>query len=97
MVPIKSGARGAAHAQRSALNNILSPVLDPHMWQWSGILIKRSREKGVRLRCHEATSSNGCAVESNGCTVGNDPTGSRGCSIERGLLYSPRVLCPTIW
>ena len=37
------------------------------------------------------------ADNGNGCTVDSDPTGSRGCSIERGLLYSPRVLCPTIW
>jgi hypothetical protein len=49
-VPIKSGTRGAAHAQRGALSNILSPVLDPHMWQWPETLIKRSREKGLRLR-----------------------------------------------
>ena len=32
MVPLTSGTRGAAHAQRGALSNILSPVLAPHMW-----------------------------------------------------------------
>jgi hypothetical protein len=50
MVPIKRGARGAAHAQRDALSTILSPVLDPQLWQWPENLIKRSKEKGLRLR-----------------------------------------------